>query len=433
MSLPDALRCPDVEAELLGAALTGQAEGAATLLRHVTPADFAEPEFRTLARVLQHLVQAGADPDPTLIAEGYARLGLGDLPADLFDRVLAGIAGLAMIPHYAAIVRDRSARRTAYLALDAGAQRAANLQVPLSETTAAAATALVFAPDADAQPGITQLVHAALEEIEQEQRHGTIPGIPTGLRRVDELTRGWQPGHLIIVAARPSVGKTRFASFCAREALAAERPVLFVTAEMSAKQITRRLLGLEARVDLTDIRDRDWTKLARAAGVVARWPVEVDFRCTTPGMVRLAADRMRRKYGALGLVIVDYIQLFRGEGRPENRNLEVGSVGRELHRVALDLDVPVLALSQLSRAVEKNKEPRKPVLSDLRDSGELEQAADLVAFLHADESNDDVVRDVRRVEFLLAKNRHGKKGKADLESHPDGYWNQVSWEKRVVA
>ena len=167
---------------------------------------------------------------------------------------------------------------------------------------------------------------------------------------------------------------------------------------------------------------------------MATWRLTLDAHSITPGMIRLEAERIRRAEGSLALIAVDYVQLFRADGRSENRNLEVGAVGRGLQRLALDLDVPILALSQLSRDVEKGGTPRKPRLSDLRDSGELEQAADLVAFLHAREEEDDVVHGTRRVDFLLAKNRHGRKGTVELEVGGSGRWREKTWEpQRVVA
>ncbi len=431
--IPESLVHVEAEQQVLGAALVYAAEGLPLALQETDADCYAVPEHRTLYRVLRKTAEAGLPLEPEVFREQYRAMNLGTPPGDLMASLTEAAGPVVNIPFWSAILRDRAQRRNAYTTLHQHAERAADLQTPLSETSAAATVALSTTARPD-RPTMRALIVDAMQQIEDEGKNGVTPGWPCGLPKVDHLTRGWQNGQLTLIAARPSVGKTQFAGFCAREVLNAEEPVLFVTAEMTARQLARRMLALEAGVDLLKIQDRDWTQLARAGGHMATWRLTLDAHSTTPGMIRLEAERVRRTEGGLALIVVDYVQLLRPDGRSENRNIEVGAVGRGLQRLALDLDVPILALSQLSRAVEKGETPRRPRLSDLRDSGELEQAADLVCFLHAHEDQDDVIRNVRRVDFILAKNRHGRKGTVELDAYGSGRWDEVPYgAQRVVA
>jgi replicative DNA helicase len=369
-----------------------------------------------------------------------AGLDLDALVADLVDAVPTAVN----LPHHAAIVRDRAQRRAAHRAFALGAMNAADLSVPLNDTAAAAASVLSGPATQHQPPSLKSLVQEVLTGIEQESKGGVTPGVGCGLPRLDELTRGFQRGTMTLLAARPSVGKTQFACAVARYACESEEPVLLVSAEMSARQLVRRLVAMVSGVDLLALNhsphafDSSAPRLLDACSVVHGWPLVVDTSSHSPGMVRLAAQRMMREHGKIGLIIVDYVQLLRGDGRAENRNLEVGSVGRGLFRVAQDLDVPVLALSQLSRDVEKSAGDRRgggrePRLSDLRDSGELEQAADMVLFLHPCDEDETAVH--RRIRAILAKNRHGRRGRVDLElASNTGRWKEAegsSWAERV--
>lgn len=430
--IPETLIHAEAEAQVLGAALVGGPDGLHLALTETTADCYAVPDHRTLFRALAAMAAAGIPVEGALLREQYRAMDLGPVPGRVVSEIVDLASPVVNVPHWAQILHDRAQRRQAWAALHQHAERAADLSTPLSDTAAAATVALTTASRID-RPSLKTLLYDAMAQVESEHKQGVTPGWPCGLERVDQLTRGWQNGQLTLVAARPSVGKTQFAGVCAREVLNAEEPVLFVTAEMSARQLARRFLGLEAGVDLLNIGDRDWGQLSRAAGTVAQWRLTMDAQSTTPGMIRLEAERVRRAEGSLALVVVDYVQLFRADGRSENRNLEVGAVGRGLQRLALDLDVPVMALSQLSRDVEKGGTSRRPRLSDLRDSGELEQAADLVAFLHAREEEDDVIHGVRRVDFILAKNRHGRKGTVELEADGTGRWKERQWTSRQAV
>ncbi len=260
-------------------------------------------------------------------------------------------------------------------------------------------------------------------------REGGITGVPSGFSRLDQMTGGWQNSDLIIIAARPSMGKTAFALAAARNAaLHPEHPagVAIFSLEMSAQQLAQRLLTSEARVDAQAartgrLRDEDWPKLARAAGRLSAAPVFID---DTPGLTVLELRAKCRRLKAehdIGLVVLDYMQLMHGSGlhKNSNREQEIAHISRSLKSLAKELDVPVLALSQLSRAVETRGGDKRPQLSDLRESGSIEQDADVVAFIYRAErygiSVDENGNSTEGLaEIIVGKQRNGPIGDVTL-------------------
>ncbi len=260
-------------------------------------------------------------------------------------------------------------------------------------------------------------------------REGGITGVPSGFRKLDDMTGGWQRSDLIIVAARPSMGKTAFALALARNAaFHRELPtgVAIFSLEMSAQQLAQRLLTSEARVDAQAARtgrlsDSDWPRLAKAAGRLADAPIFID---DTPGLsileLRAKCRRLKAEHG-IGLVIVDYLQLMHGTGmsRSSNREQEIAQISRSLKSLAKELDVPVIALSQLSRAVETRGGDKRPQLSDLRESGSIEQDADVVAFIYRAERYGITVDENGNSteglgEIIIGKQRNGPIGTVTL-------------------
>ena len=227
------------------------------------------------------------------------------------------------------------------------------------------------------------------------------------------MTSGFQEGNLIIVAARPSMGKSAFAlGIAANLAVRHERPVALFTLEMSKAEVTQRLMCSEAKVESNRLRSGklaadDWPRLTTACDTLMKAPIYVDDAASITMMeIRSKARRLKSKEPNLGLVIVDYLQLMTSGGSVENRVQEVSQISRSLKILARDLDVPVLALSQLSRAVEQRHDKR-PILSDLRESGSLEQDADLVIFIYRDEYYNDESDQQGLAEIHLAKHRNG--------------------------
>ena len=247
-----------------------------------------------------------------------------------------------------------------------------------------------------------------------------ITGVPSGFRDIDRLTSGFQPGNLIIVADRPSMGKSGLAlCMAANIGVRKELPVALFTLEMSKSEITQRLMCSEAKVESQRLRTGklaadDWPRLTAACDKLAKAPIYVDDTGSITMMeIRSKARRLKSKQPDLALIIVDYLQLMTSGANPENRVQEVSQISRNLKVLARDLEVPVIALSQLSRAVEQRHDKR-PILSDLRESGSLEQDSDLVFFIYRDEYYNDETDAQGIAEIHLAKHRNGPTGTEKL-------------------
>jgi replicative DNA helicase len=269
---------------------------------------------------------------------------------------------------------------------------------------------------------IEGLLKESFERITQLYEAGVdITGVPSGFRDLDRLTSGFQPGNLIIIAARPSMGKSALGlCMAANLAVRSETPCALFTLEMSKQEVTQRLMCSEAKVDSQRLRTgklapEDWSRLTAACDKLAKAPIYVDDTGSISMMeIRSKARRLKTKEPRLGLVIVDYLQLMTSGGTVENRVQEVSQISRSLKVLARDLDVPILAMSQLSRAVEQRHDKR-PILSDLRESGSIEQDADVVMFVYRDEYYNPEETDQQGLaEIILAKHRNGPTGAEKL-------------------
>lgn len=259
------------------------------------------------------------------------------------------------------------------------------------------------------------------DNIEQLQsREGDVTGIPTGFRDLDKMTAGFQRNDLIIVAARPSVGKTAFALNVAQSvAVKARENVAIFSLEMGADQLVMRMLCAEGNIDAQRLRTgalepEDWRKLTMAMGSLSNSGIYID---DSPGVrmtdIRAKCRRLAKENG-LGMILIDYLQLILGSGKPgENRQQEVSEISRSLKGLARELQVPVIALSQLSRGVEQRQDKR-PMMSDLRESGSIEQDADIVAFLYRDDYYDKETESKDIIEIIIAKQRNGPTGTVSL-------------------
>ena len=267
---------------------------------------------------------------------------------------------------------------------------------------------------------IKQVVLNALEKIEKASKSkGTVTGIPTGFIDLDYKTSGLQPSDLILVAARPSMGKTAVVLNIAQHvAFKQNRTVAIFSLEMSKEQLVNRLLAMESHVDSQNMRtgnlkDEDWTKLVEGADIIGKSNLIID---DTPG-ISIAEMRSKcRKYKLehnLGIIMIDYLQLMSGSGKSDSRQQEISDISRSLKALARELNVPVIALSQLSRAVEQRPDHR-PMLSDLRESGAIEQDADVVMFIYRDDyyHKDTEKKDI--AEIIIAKQRNGPIGTVEL-------------------
>jgi replicative DNA helicase len=258
-----------------------------------------------------------------------------------------------------------------------------------------------------------------IQELYDKKEH--ITGVPTGFDDLDALTSGFQRSDLVVIAGRPSMGKTAFAlNVAAHAAIEKGIPVAIFSLEMGKEQLVQRMLCSEARVDAHKLRtgylaDRHWSSLTTAAGLLSESQIYID---DTPAMTVLEMRSKARRLKAesdVGLVIVDYLQLMRGLGRPENRQQEISEISRSLKALAKELEVPVLALSQLSRAVETRGGDKRPILSDLRESGAIEQDADVVAFIYRAEQYERTPENIGVAEVIIGKQRNGPTGVVRLQ------------------
>lgn len=262
-----------------------------------------------------------------------------------------------------------------------------------------------------------------IDTLYQRDNHSDVTGIPTGFSDLDSMTSGMQPGDLIIVAGRPSMGKTAFSLNIAENvALDTGKPVAVFSMEMGATQLVTRMIGSIGKLDQHRMRngnleDEDWVRLTTALGKLNDAPVYIDEGAGLSSFeVRARSRRLHRQVGELGLIVIDYLQLMTGTstgGKSENRATEISEISRSLKALAKELDVPVIALSQLNRSVEQRPDKR-PVMSDLRESGAIEQDADLILFIYRDQVYNPDSPDKGTAEIIIAKQRNGPIGRVRL-------------------
>jgi replicative DNA helicase len=269
------------------------------------------------------------------------------------------------------------------------------------------------------QPLLTQVMER-VDMLYHQDNPSDVTGVPTGYVDLDRKTAGLQPGDLIIVAGRPSMGKTTLALNMAEHvAIDNGLPVAVFSMEMSGPQLAMRMLGSVGRLDQHKLRtgrlsDDDWHRLTTAVGRLHDAPIHIDETpALNPLEVRARARRLHRQYGKLGLVVVDYLQLMSASGQGENRATELSEISRSMKALAKEINVPVVALSQLNRALEQRTD-RRPVMSDLRESGALEQDADLILFIYRDVVYNAQTAEPGKAEIIIGKQRNGPIGTVEL-------------------
>jgi len=337
--------------------------------------------------------------------------------------LLTAVPTSANVKHYANIVSEKAVLRRlikvndeisneCYLGKD-------RLEDILSETEKKVFELLQSRNSNDYVP-IKQVVLNALDKIEAASKNkGNVTGLATGFVDLDYKTSGFQPSDLILIAARPSMGKTAFVLNIAQYmAFRLNITAIVFSLEMSKEQLVNRMLSLESNVDSQVIRtgnlsDEDWSKLIEGAGVIGKSNLIID---DTPGISLSELRSKCRKYKLehnLGIIIIDYLQLMSGSGKSESRQQEISDISRSLKSLARELDVPVVALSQLSRAVEQRPD-RRPIMSDLRESGAIEQDADVVMFIYRDDYYNKDSENKNVAEIIIAKQRNGPIGTINL-------------------
>ena len=330
----------------------------------------------------------------------------------------------ANVEYYAVLVREKSVLRrlinTATKIAATGYEGGTDVQEMLGE---AEKRILELSQQGSLNKGFTPIKDVLLGTFERIEflfnNKGNVTGIPSGYPDLDRMTNGFNRSDLIILAARPAVGKTAFALNIAQNiAVRANETVAIFSLEMGAEQLVQRMLCAEANIDAGKMRtgfldEDDWPKLTMAVGTLSEAPIFVD---DTPGItvqdIRAKCRRLKAEHG-LGLVMIDYLQLIQGRGKGDNRQQEVSEISRTLKLIARELNVPVIALSQLSRSVE-SRQDKRPMMSDLRESGSIEQDADIVSFLYRDDYYNPESEKKNIVEFIIAKQRSGPTGTVEL-------------------
>ena len=383
--------------------------------------------------IFETMVELFTEGQPVDLVTLQNRLKEKDVPQEIqsldFVRTLVtSVPTSANIKYYANIVKENAIKRKLIHVTEdienecyAGKE---SLESVLDKTEHDVFELLSTRQTGDYVP-IRTVVMNALEKIEKAaQQEGTVTGIPTGFIDLDYRTAGLQPSDLVLVAARPSMGKTAFVLNIAQHvAFHAHLCTAIFSLEMSKEQLVNRLFSLESRVDSQHIRngnltDSDWERLIESAGVIGESNLIID---DTPGISISELRSKCRKYKLehdLKMIIIDYLQLMSGSGRAESRQNEISEISRSLKALARELHVPVLALSQLSRAVEQRPD-HTPMLSDLRESGAIEQDADVVMFIYRDDyyNHDSEKKGIATI--IIAKQRNGPIGDVDLAWLPD--------------
>jgi replicative DNA helicase len=409
----------NVEAEesVLGSMLLSK-DAIAEVLELLREDDFYRPAHRTVFRSVLELYGHGDAVDAVTVAEELRRNGaLADIGgAPFLHTLVASVPTAANAGFYARIVKEAGVLRRL---IDAGTQIVQlGFETPQdTESAVDRAESLVYQVAqgrvAEDYHSLRDVLTSTLEAIERlHEDHREITGVPTGFPDLDRLTSGLQPANLVIVAARPAVGKSTLGLDVARHAaVRAGVPTVVFSLEMSKTELVQRLMCAECTVDMQRLRtgrmeESDWTRLTRSLGKLADAPLFIDDSPGTTMMeIRAKCRRLKQRHG-LGLVVVDYLQLMQPSRRFENRQQEVSEISRSLKLLAKELGVPVVAISQLSRQTESRSD-RRPMLSDLRESGALEQDSDVVLFIYRDELYDPESTRKGEADLILAKHRNG--------------------------
>jgi len=410
----------DAEESVLGAMmLNALAIGAVTESTNLTAADFYRESHVHIYRAILSLYAKGEPVDAITVVDELGKTGTLDSAggSERIHELAALVPAASNAPHYARLVSEMSTLRGLIRAGNDIARLGFDRPGETVELVDRAEQIVFDLSQARVTSDFTHIEELLKESFERitalYEAGADVTGTPSGFRDLDKLTSGFQPGNLIIVAARPSMGKSGLGlCMAANLAVRAGIPVGVFTLEMSKTEVTQRLMCSEAKVESQRLRTGklgtdDWPRLTAACDRLAKAPIHVDDTGSITMMeIRSKARRLRSREPNLGLIVVDYLQLMTSGSSVENRVQEVSQISRSLKILARDLDVPIIAMSQLSRAVEQRHDKR-PILSDLRESGSIEQDADLVMFIYRDEYYNDESDQQGIAEVHLAKHRNG--------------------------
>lgn len=427
----DALRLPphSVEAEqsLLGGLMLDR-RAWDQIADVVSGQDFYRPDHQRIFEAIGHLINNGSPADAVTVGERLTQLDKLEQAGGLeyLGRLVQDTPSAANIKAYATIVRERSMLRQL---IEIGGDIAASAQVTegrsAQELVDVAEQRVFKIADQGQRRGsgfiaLKDILPGTIDRLDVlSHTEGDITGIPTGFDAMDKYTAGLQRGDLIIVAGRPSMGKTTLAMNLAENAAIGNGIATAVfSMEMSAEQLSFRMIGSIGRVDQSHLRtgrlaDEDWSRIDSAVSMMSAAPMFIDDTpALSPTEIRARARRLKREHN-LGLVVVDYLQLMQVTGNTENRATEISEISRGLKALAKELDCPIIALSQLNRSVESRTDKR-PVMSDLRESGAIEQDADLIVFIYREEVYEPDTPRKGVADIIIGKQRNGPVGDFSL-------------------
>ena len=416
------------EKSVLGAALLDERHLHALLIdEQLRPEHFYQPQHQAIFAAMLALYNADRKIDHLTVAERLEQNNQLDEVggAAAIEELAAWPPATGHAAEYGRIVREQSQMRELLKAtykIQAGVH---NREAPPRELLEAAERAMLEVAHDERQRTIRPIAAILHEETDRLHYRSTqksaVTGTPSGFRDLDELTGGFQPGNLIVLAARPSMGKSALVANIAENAALTGYPVALFSLEMSESELAQRFVASQARVKGEELRrgrvaEARWPKILEACQRLGEAPLFVDDSSDTGVLdVRAKSRRLHHQVeGGLGLIVIDYLQLMRHEGRIESRVEQVGQISRGLKSLARELGVPVIALSQLSRNVEQRAGDKKPILSDLRESGQIEQDSDLVMFIFRDEYYNRESARLGEADIIIAKHRNGPVGEVIL-------------------
>ena len=409
----------DAEASLLGAMMLSEDAIAIVLEREVVAEDFYKPAHRHIFDAVRSLSVSGEPVDPVTVGEELRRAalleGVGGL--DALVRLQNATPAISSAERYAKIVRDAAKLRRVIAAAAEIAEIAYSEPADVDRALDQVESRIYDVSAGNVNEGaheLSPLLEESLEKIEERWNNpGAMIGIPTGFRKLDEILLGLQPGALHVIGARPGMGKSALAlNMAVNVARLTMRPVIFFSLEMSAHELSQRVLASEASVPSEVLRgatpnEKQWQEIGRAMGRLDIPLIIDDSPSTSISSMRARARRVRLSKGDLGLIVIDYLQLMGGDAKVENRQQEVSDISRNLKLMAREFNVPIVALSQLSRNLE-NRGDKRPNLSDLRESGAIEQDADVVMFIYRGEAAGDTAAARGTADLIVAKHRAGR-------------------------
>ncbi len=425
---PDGGRVPpsaiEAEESLIGAMLLSP-EAVSIAYETVQPEDFYRPLHGQIFSAIIALANAGEPVDYVTVQAKLQERGAVAVELAVLSALQMNTPSAANALHYADLVREKAQQRR-LISVAGGivddAYVATEDVVGLIDEAERKINAIGDAGRVDSVSPLQRLLLTEADILEERgETRGRINGLETGYKSLDLILQGLQPSSMTIVGARPGTGKTAFAlGILIHVGAVVKRPALFFSLEMSRQELAERILASTARIDSSklrtgDLSDADWNRAHEAFGYLQSAKVFIDDNPALTVMdVRARARRIRQQNGDLGVVIIDYLQLMSSRGRAENRQVEVSDMSRSLKILARELQCPVIALSQLSRKLEERADKR-PMMSDLRESGSLEQDADVVLFLFRPEQYGEVPNDKKaEAEIIVGKNRNGPTRTAHL-------------------